>query len=265
MIVAELLDGATRVGLDGLGDADLQQRVDRKYLVPLSAIAALAGPLMISHALLTVDGLTSFGYRSSYLDTPDLACYHAHRQDKRLRWKARTRLYADSGRCRFEVKLKTGRGDTDKHSVLVDPAEHGTLPPSGAALLGQVLADHYRLPVPHVLAPSLLVEHQRSTLVAADGLGRMTVDSGLRFTAPSGAAARLADDLVLVETKSTRGRSAADLLLRAAGLRPLSVSKYSAGLALTDPSLPDQPWRRLLQRYFQPTQTLQQTAAAAAA
>lgn len=264
MSVADLLVRAPRIGLDGLGDADLQQRVDVKYLVPLSALAALAGPLAASHALLSVDGLTSFGYRSSYVDTPDLACFHAHRQGRRLRWKARTRLYADSGRCRFEVKLKTGRGDTDKHSVLVDAAEHGTLPAAGAALLEQVLAEHYRLPAPELLLPSLLVEHQRSTLVAADGSGRTTVDSDLRFVVPSGAGARLADDLVLVETKSAGGRSRADLLLRAAGLRPVSVSKYSCGLALTDPSLPDQPWRRLLQQHFHPTPTTLQTTAAAA-
>lgn len=262
MTPSGLLDHAPRIGLGGLGDADLQQRVDRKYLVSLPALAALADPLAASHALLSVDGLTSFGYRSGYLDTPDLACFHAHRQGRRLRWKARTRLYTDSGRCRFEVKLKTGRGDTDKHSVLVEPAELGTLPPAGAALLGQVLAEHYRQPAPRLLVSSLLVEHQRSTLVAADGSGRMTVDSDLRFTAPSGASARLTDSLVLVETKSAGGHSHADLLLRQAGLRPVSVSKYSFGLALTDPSLPDQPWRALLRRHFQTTPTLQTTAAA---
>lgn len=263
MSVATLLDGAARIGLDGLGEADLQRRVDRKYLVPLRDLAALADALTASHRLLAVDGLTSFDYRSSYLDTPDLACYHAHRQGRRLRWKARTRLYADSGRCRFEVKLKTGRGDTDKHSVLVGADEHGSLPPSGSALLQQVLAERYRLPAPGRLVPSLLVEHQRTTLVATDGSGRLTVDSGLRFTAPSGASAQLAGDLVLVETKSAAGRSTADRLLRAAGLRPVSVSKYSSGLALTYPGLPDQPWRRLLREHFHPTLTLQTTAASA--
>ena len=93
----------------------------------------------------------------------------------------------------------------------------------------------------------------------------MTVDSDLQMTS-SGGHALLHPDLVLVETKSLSGRSAADHALRAAGIRPSSVSKYCAGIALLDASLPNHPWRQLLRRHFAtttalPSGTAQQLAA----
>lgn len=246
----QMFVSAPRVGLDGLGEADLQRRIDRKYILSVDRLAPLVSSLQASHALLEVQGLTFFSYRSSYLDTADLACFHAHRQGRRLRWKARTRLYADSGRCRFEVKLKTGRGDTDKHSVVIPADEFGMVPDTGRELLELVLASQYQLPAPPDLAPSLTVQHSRSTLVAEHGGARATFDTGLVLTGPDATTTRLRDDLVLIETKSSTGRSAADLILRDAGVRPVSVSKYCAGIALTRHDAPDQPWRPLLRQHF---------------
>ena len=248
--VGAAFSGARLVGLDQLGDADLQQRADTKYLLTVDQLRGLAAGLTSSHALLSVDGLTAFSYRSRYFDTPDLACFSAHRQGRRLRWKARTRLYEDSGRCRFEIKLKTGRGDTDKHSLLIPAASVDTVPEQGRVLLEQLLAERYRLPAPASLLPTLTVRHRRRTLVALDGSGRLTLDWDLLFASEAGASGRLHDGLVLAETKSRNGRSTADRLLRAAGVRPVSVSKYCVGIALTHPDQPDQPWRPLLAKHF---------------
>jgi hypothetical protein len=245
-----MLGAAPGIGLDDLAGADLARRVDHKYLLTLDRLHAIAGTLCASHRLLTVDGLAVFRYRSVYFDTPALTCYRAHQQGRRLRWKARTRLYADSGFCRFEVKLKTGRGDTDKHAIVIGSAEFGELPAQGCQLLGQVLADRYRLEPPQGLAPTLRVAHSRTTLVAHDGTARVTLDTDLTFAAASCPAARLHDGLVLIETKSRDGRSRADRLLHAAGVRPVSVSKYCVGIALTHPDQPAQPWRPMIRRYF---------------
>ena len=249
-VIADLLGGAERSGLEQLGGADLQQRVDRKYLAPAWALEELADELCATHSLLEVDGRTGFRYRSAYLDTPDLGCFHAHRQGRRLRWKARTRLYRDSDLCRFEVKLKTGRGDTDKHALTIDPAEFGTLPEDGGDLLRGLLADRYGQQAPRVLVPTLTVDHRRSTLVSLAGDGRLTIDSDLRFRGPRGTAGRMRPSTVLLETKSADGRSLADLLLREAGIRPVSVSKYCVGVALTHRGEEQQPWRPLLRRSF---------------
>lgn len=238
------------IGLDELGEADLQRRTDVKYLVTLDQLAELAPALAAGHRVLTVDGLRAFDYRSSYLDTPDLACFHAHRQGRRLRWKARTRLYADSGRCRFEVKLKTGRGDTDKHALVLTSDRYGTAPAEGLALLQVLLRDRYGVAAPDHLVPGLEVSHRRTTLVGPEKGSRVTLDSDLGFRATDGRRGALNLGTVLVETKSADGRGPADLLLRSAGIRPSSVSKYAVGTALTCAGVPDQPWRGLIRRTF---------------
>lgn len=245
-----VLAAAARLDLAGLGSADLQRRVDQKFLVPVALLARLAPELVATHRLLEVGGATAFSYRSHYVDTPDLACFSAHRQGRRLRWKARTRLYADSGLCRFEVKLKTGRGDTDKHAVEVDGPDTGVRGPA-RALLERVLRERYGVQAPADLGESLVVDYRRSTLVASHADARLTVDWDLSFTAPDGSRAVLRHDLAVVETKSPDGRSPADLVLRAAGVRPVSVSKYAVGTVLTRPELGEQPWRPLVRQHFQ--------------
>lgn len=246
------------IDLADLGEADLQRRTDVKYLLTVEQLAGLAPALGQSHRVLTVDGLRAFSYRSSYLDTPDLSCFHAHRQGRRLRWKARTRLYADSGRCRFEIKLKTGRGDTDKHALVLTSDRYGTVPEEGVALLKVLLSERYGAVGPDQLAAGLEVSHRRTTLVGPGRGSRMTIDSDLRFLATDGSRGALNHGTVLIETKSAEGRGSADLLLRAARIRPSSVSKYAVGTALTCASVPRQPWAPLIQRTFT---DLQETAA----
>jgi hypothetical protein len=166
-----------------------------------------------------------------------------------LRFKARTRCYDDTGLCRFEIKLKDGRGRTDKHARTVPATQFATVPDLAPAFLSEVLAARYDLTAPTGLAPQLLVSHHRHTLAARSGAWRVTLDTDLRFTAGP-ITARLREGLIVVETKSAHGRSDADNLLRHAGARPINLSKYCAGMALTHPNLPDQPWRPLLHRHF---------------
>ncbi|MBU2667851.1 polyphosphate polymerase domain-containing protein [Actinoplanes bogorensis] len=249
--VVARLAAAEPIGLSELDEAAaLQQRVDTKYLIGLEEFDRIADKLAATHRRLVIGDRRAFDYRSSYLDTPGLTCFHDHRQGRRLRFKARTRSY-DRGLCRFEVKLKDGRGGTDKHALRVGPADFGTVPGGATGFLTYVLADRYGIAAPAV-TPRLLVRHFRQTLVAKSAASpcRVTLDTDLTFTTGS-VTAGLRTGLLLVETKSARGRGPADELLRRAGARPVSISKYCAGMALLHPGLPEQPWRNLLRRYFE--------------
>lgn len=232
--------------------AALTHRVDTKYLVPVTVLAGVLEQLLPTHACLAIDGHRSFQYSSSYVDSPELTCYHDHRRGVRKRWKARTRIYRDSGQARWEVKLKDGRGMTVKHALPLPDRADGDLTRQMRSFLADVLRRDYRRSAPVELNPTLTVDYRRTTLTHLGEENRMTVDSDLQMTSGS-RSARLRTDLVLVETKTPSRRSAADQALRAAGVRPCSVSKYCAGMALLDPTLPDHPWRRLLSRNFVPT------------
>jgi hypothetical protein len=253
--VPEMLDVAWSrfrpVGLEELNaSAALAQRVDTKYLVPVAVLTEVLERLRPTHACLAIEGRRQFRYSSRYVDSPGLGCYHDHRRGVRKRWKARTRVYEDSGQARFEVKLKDGRGMTVKHALPLDPdAAGGDLTPQMLTFLEAVLRQGYARPVPAGLATTLTVGYRRSTLTQPGEQNRMTVDSDLQMTA-SASRAQLRSDLALVETKSLSGRSAADQALRAAGVRPCSVSKYCAGMAMLHPALPNHPWRQLLDQHF---------------
>ena len=80
------------------------------------------------------------GYRSTYFDTADLAACRAHIQQRRRRWKARSRLYVEDGLCRIEVKAKDGRGVTTKTVADADVAGYGLLGADEAAFVAAALA-----------------------------------------------------------------------------------------------------------------------------
>lgn len=233
--------------------AALQERVDRKYLVPVPDAAALVDALAGDHRVLEIAGRRSTSYRSRYVDTPDLRLCRDHLQGRRRRWKARTRHYREDGLVRFEVKVRGSAGETLKHALVVDALRAGRLGGQEREFLAGVLGcAPTELPV---LASVLDVDYRRSTLVDLEAGRRVTIDLDLRSQATAPGAATLLDGevvldpgTVIVETKGGRRPATADLLLREAGHRPVALSKYAASAALLAPSLPDNLVRPLLRR-----------------
>jgi hypothetical protein len=230
--------------------AALQVRQDRKYIVGRRGFDRLVAALKDSHGALDIGGERVFAYDTMYFDTGTMLCYRAHVQDRRRRFKARSRLYVDSGRCVFEVKLKGRCGETVKHA-LVQPADHhGVLTPQARAFL----AEHVRAFAPEAagwVEPRLSTHYRRITLVSIERPERLTCDVDLRFSAAGGPHGRLSDGCVLIETKSAGGHSAADAALRGLGARPLDgLSKYCVGVVLSGIELPTNPFRHVVRRHF---------------
>lgn len=237
------------VGLEQLdAGAALRDRVDVKYVVPLAAFAALADRLRATHAALEIDGRRAFTYRSTYFDTPELGAFRDHMQQRRRRYKCRSREYIDSGAYAFEVKLKGLRGRTVKHRMEHDGHE---LSDAAITFLRDCLYRAYgRLPE-RGLRPALAVAYTRVTLASPTLGERVTCDFDLAFTGPDGAVGRLDPGMAIVESKSDRGSAVADRVLRELGHRPQAAcSKYCLGVALTR-AVPGNRLRPLLRRHFQ--------------
>ncbi|GAA1148550.1 polyphosphate polymerase domain-containing protein [Nocardioides aquiterrae] len=233
--------------------AALARRVDRKYLVPIEDAARLVRGLADSHHVLRIAGRRATTYRSTYLDTGELRLCRDHLQGRRLRWKARSRLYLEDGLCRFEVKVRGARGETVKHAVDLDPSSYGGCGPAERAFIAAVLGeDHPAVPQ---LRPVLEIGYTRATLVDLRAGTRLTIDHGVlgrptRARTPVLAAASVAVDtgLVIVETKSGPRPGAGDRLLARMGHRPLALSKYATSAALLAPDIADNQVRRLVGR-----------------
>ncbi|MFC7532290.1 polyphosphate polymerase domain-containing protein [Actinoplanes sp. GCM10030250] len=224
--------------------AELQTRVDRKYLLPVAAAQKVLSELDPCTRVLEIDGMRNFRYRSVYFDTPDLVSFRLTAHRRRRRFKIRTRTYLDSALCWLEVKTEGYRGGTVKNRLPYEPGHDDTVVP-GRWFVDDVLGDCTGLS----FAPTLLTHYRRTTLYQPAGNSRATVDTELTWTATDGRELSL-PGVAVIETKTSSAVSPVDRLLWACGHRPVSLSKYATGLAALRPDLPATPWRRLLRRHF---------------
>ncbi|WP_240696440.1 polyphosphate polymerase domain-containing protein [Cellulomonas sp. HD19AZ1] len=252
------LDRFATVGLDELtARAALQTRVDRKYVLPTRVVTALLAGLDDGTRVLRIDGRQQLAYESVYFDTPDLTSYLGTARRRRRRFKVRTRTYLDTAACFVEVKTRGPRGATVKTRLPYDVDARDRLTADAREFADDVLGEaDVPGPADPRFAPTLVSRYRRSTLLLPGGPGRpdarLTLDTGLAWSAAGGGDALALDGLVVVETKTGATPCAADRLLWHAGHRPVRISKYGTGLAALDPRLPSTPWRRVLDRHVTP-------------
>jgi hypothetical protein len=242
-LAMEPLAGLAPVALaDLVEEAALLARVDRKYVVPVAALDELLTALPQGTRVLEIGGRRRFGYRSTYLDTPDLASFHSSGRSQRTRWKVRTRDYLDTGGRWLEVKTRGARGATVKQRV---PLGGDGLIGDAAALVDTAVGDG----TARTLWPVLTTSYGRTTVLLPGASARVTIDIDLTWTSPAGDSLR-PRGLAIVETKTGSTPSAVDRLLWARGFRPVRLSKYGAGLAALDPTLPRRKWHDALARHL---------------
>ncbi|MGW5734773.1 MULTISPECIES: VTC domain-containing protein [Streptomyces] len=243
------------IALDELNArAELLARFDNSYLVPVEIFDDLAALLTDPRRpsgpfrALSIGGKRWFSYHSTYYDTPELLTYHHHRQGRRLRYRIRERVYRDSGERQFEIKLKSGRGETVKHRRRLE-GDDRVLDPERQGFLAGVLSGSYGIEAPAGLTTALVTEYRRATFVA-DGQ-RITCDAGLVVRDVATGRSVAADPgLVLVETKTQGHLTEADRVLHRYGVRAAEFTKYCGGFAALRPELGVNRWARAVRVAF---------------
>jgi hypothetical protein len=222
------------VGLDTLIEhAALMQRVDRKYIAPLEVVRNLVSTVRATHQVLCIDDRRYTTYRTLYFDTDDFRSARDHIQERRLRWKVRTRLYVEDSLHRVEVKTKDNRGNTVKVMGVSHPDYFGTLARDDHDFVASHLGDFPQIDV-RDLVPAAEVRYKRATLTDLAAGTRVTIDWGLSMHMNSGDV-WLDDRFAMVETKGPLALSGVDKALHELGVRPRRFSKYVAAAAtLTD-------------------------------
>jgi len=208
----------------------LRRRVDTKYVVSTERLSDLIREVAPSYEVLEIDGQRRFAYDSVYFDSPELRCFRDHVEDRRPRFKARSRLYRQTEACFFEVKVR--RDETVKRQLPYDPSAHGSLTDEARAFLDETLREIAGRSAPGDLAPTLSTRYDRITLAPREGGERVTIDLGVELGSMDDRSVTLRDGLGLVETKSEEGTGPVDDLLRRDGRDPISISKYRLGVGL---------------------------------
>jgi hypothetical protein len=222
------------VGLETLIEhAALMQRVDRKYVAPVDAVRDLVNTVRGTHHVLSIDGRRYTTYRTLYFDTDNFTSARDHIQDRRRRWKVRTRLYVEDELHRVEVKTKDNRGNTVKVMGVSHTDHYGVLVGSDRDFVASYLSDFPQIDV-RDLVPAAEVRYKRATLTDLAAGTRVTIDWGLSMHMNSGDV-WLDDRFAMVETKGPLVLSGVDKALHELGVRPRRFSKYvAAASTLTD-------------------------------
>ncbi len=211
--------------------AEMLSRIDNKYVIPKASLVKVIPMLSAHFDVLEIQEQRTFSYDTRYFDDPQRSAYFEHHQGLRKGFKVRVRRYLDAGLCYLEVKVKGGRGMTEKYRQPYDPAQLDALTPDARYFAATTYHDQYHKPFGYDLRPSLDVRYLRITLVAKAGGERMTIDTDLRFSNDRGSIS-LGTGVLIVETKSANGRGIADRHLRTIGERPTKrCSKYCIGMA----------------------------------
>jgi hypothetical protein len=212
------------IGLSEIRNASLLERVDTKYILGLDQLCVILPRVIGDYRALTINDIRLHAYQTLYFDTCAFTFYQQHHNGIASRYKVRARKYVDSNLAFFEVKHRTNQRRTVKTRLPIDDL---------VAHLDGELIDFTQAHAPcdaSALEPKLWNEYLRMTLVSKDRPERVTLDINLRYR--WGELVSLLPGIVIVEVKQAlRSQSAAFIQqMRRLGIRPMSYSKYAAGV-----------------------------------
>lgn len=214
----------------------MRRRTESKFVMPVSAAAALLRALASDYAVLRAGSALVAAYRTLYFDTADLEFFHAHRCGRRVRHKVRIRHYPDRAVSFLEVKTRLSEDQATK-ARRPRPYDDSELGPDDVDFVRAHVAGE------RALYPQAWMDFRRLTLLGLQTEERVTIDLDLRVT--TAWRTETLPDLAVVEIKQPRldHGSVAMEALRRAGWREGWASKYCVAIALTRP---DVRARRLL-------------------
>jgi len=243
--VEQALELFSSLTLEEMESHSLQDRIDTKFIFPLSLLPSLLNTLHPSYAVLRIHASALHPYETVYFDTPSLELYAAHHNDKGSRLKVRYRSYPATGLCFFEIKNKSNKDRTTKYRIAQGEVKKEI---AGEA---EVLLKTYSSFSGADLIPQLGVNYTRITLVSLQTAERLTFD--LQLQAQRGEHRHTFGDIVVGELKQAHKMESPFLqAMKKAGVREASLSKYCQGLSMTYPGIKSNKFKqtRLLIQKF---------------
>jgi hypothetical protein len=115
--IEQLLSNFDSHNLDDLHHANLQDRVDSKFILPLAFLPILLKAARNYYSVLEINGKRTSNYFNQYFDTQEMNFYKDHHNGKLNRFKVRKRTYLDTQTQYLEVKFKNNHKRTVKSRI----------------------------------------------------------------------------------------------------------------------------------------------------
>lgn len=229
------------ISLSEMESVKLMNRIDTKYAVPLSALPAILEAAQNGYYAQEINGTRIATYDTMYYDTETLDMYIRHHDRQLVRQKIRVRQYVESDLTFLEIKRKNNKGRTKKKRITVP----------GFGITGDTFGDskrerwsvedfiaaksRYRW---SELSPHLSTRFHRITLVNKAKTERLTIDMDLVWENIVSGESKTFPELVIIELKRDGNMpSQMTQIMLSQRLKPLKISKYCIGTALTTPGL----------------------------
>jgi len=234
LIESDTLDIFKPVELSEMESIRLMNRMDTKYLTDVFTLKNILGKAAdCGYLSFVVSGRRIHEYRSLYYDTPSLLMYLDHHNRRLVRQKLRTRCYETSGQTFLELKSKDNHGRTKKKRLEITPNQY-MMTELRDEKISEWLDGKMTYPKTD-MSPSLETLFSRITLVNPEKTERSTIDFDLRFNNVRLGTSANMGDLVIIEVKQDGNLPSIlrDILLDLR-VKPIRISKYCIGIALTD-------------------------------
>lgn len=227
-VISAAISRFAPITLPEMDAVKLMNRIDTKYVTTQERLEGfLEDAASRGYRALELDGQRLCRYDSLYYDTPELNMYVDHHNRRIPRRKVRVRTYLESGTSYLEVKRKNNHGRTKKKRRECSP-DSPFAGDNAAFVLEKSGFDS------SVLSPACSTSFRRITLVSPSMSERLTIDLDLHFSnRRSGREGGLGTAVIIELKQDGNLASATKGLLREHRIRPLRVSKYAIGTALT--------------------------------
>ncbi|TCS43781.1 polyphosphate polymerase domain-containing protein [Reinekea marinisedimentorum] len=219
------LSGFAGYGLDDLKKANLMNRVDSKFMFPVSWLPNMLQQLTGHYRVLDINGCRVSTYKNQYLDTPEMKFYFDHHNGKLNRYKVRQRNYTDTQTSFLEVKHKTNQRRTHKTRVCLDNLQGSRQP-----------ADFVSSAVGIDYSKMVVTQHSgynRIALANEDSAERLTIDFNLWYSSNGQKKLHL-NSLCIAELKQAKSTKNSPFfsLREVPHMTQTGFSKYCIGCAL---------------------------------
>lgn len=221
-----VLRGFTAISLEEMDSVALLNRVDTKYIIPITKLAPTLGFLQNDYNILTIKGKHCNHYRTLYFDTPDFDLFNMHVNGQADRYKVRSREYLDTHLSFLEVKHKTHKERTIKQRIATEQPVLRVYGDTEEWLDGVYPFETGDL------EPKTWNNFTRITLVSMERCERVTVDMDITFF-NANRFTRL-DGIAVAEVKldAQSRNSPFKLHMRSQHIQPEGFSKYCMGTSM---------------------------------
>lgn len=219
-------------GLNDLNNANLMNRVDSKFILPITFLPDLLGQLKQYYSVLEINNKRISSYHNQYFDTPSMTLYQDHHNGKLNRYKVRRRLYIDTNTEFLEVKVKNNKKRTIKTRIKL------TGQPTEYARCTSFINEQIQVDINDLNLSNLDVSqqggYQRIALANEAQAERLTLDFDLWYENRRGNNKIKLPGFFIAELKQKKicKRSPFYQLMSTNNIFPTSFSKYCIGCAL---------------------------------